>query len=152
MGSIMQPGRRYFTYQLAMDLLPEVVLLLESARDAKLARHKAQADLAAYKKRLVMAGGAFPNQNRLAAYADLAKTSHDGLKRAVEQLEELGIEVRDIEKGLIDFPAMYQGQPVYLCFQLGEKSITHWHPADEGFEGRRPISQDFVDQLDAGLS
>ena len=147
----MQPGRRYFTYQLAMDLLPQVISLLQSAMDAKAARLQSQTGLAAYKKRLVMAGGAFPNQNRLAAYADQAKTSHDALKRAVDQLHDLGLEVRDVEKGLIDFPAMYQGQPVYLCFQLGEQSITHWHPADVGFDGRRPISQEFVDQLEAGL-
>jgi len=142
---------RFFTYQKAVDLLPQVTSLLKSAIEAKAARKKSEADLSAYKRRLVMAGGAFPNTNRLAAYADQAKTSYEAMKRGIDSIADLGVQLLDLDQGLVDFPAMYQGQTVYLCFQLGEDSISHWHPGDEGFSSRRPINQEFVDQLDAGF-
>lgn len=150
--SIMETSRRYFTYQLACDLLPAIVNLLRDAIEAKTARSKALEDLKAYKERLVLAGGAYPNRNRMAAYVDLAKTSHEAMKQCVDRILDQGVEVKDLDRGLIDFPALYQRQPVYLCFHLGEDSITHWHGFEEGFAGRKPISQDFVDQLDAGFS
>ncbi len=137
-----------FTYQKAMVVLPEIVELLKDAIDAKGARRKAEAAHAAYKKRLVMVGGAFPNQNRMAAYVDQAKTSYEAMKLAIDRIRDQGVEIRDLDQGLIDFPARYQGQPVYLCFQLGETAITHWHSAEEGLDGRKAINQEFIDQLD----
>jgi hypothetical protein len=143
---------RFFTYQKAVDLLPQIIELLHAAIAAKAARQKSESDLAAYKRRLVMSGGAFPNTNRIAAYADQAKTSYEAMKRGIDTIGDLGVQLRDLDQGLIDFPAMYHGQTVYLCFQLGEDSIQHWHPGDEGFSARRPINQEFVDQLDAGFT
>jgi len=145
----MAEGRRYFTYQRAIELLPQVIALLQSAIASKLARQKSEADLAAYKQRLVMAGGAFPNNNRIAAYTDLAKTSYESMKNAIDTIQTFGVEVRDLDQGLIDFPAIYQGGSVYLCYQLGESTVSHWHPENAGFAGRRPITQDFIDQLEA---
>ena len=137
-----------FTYQRAMAVLPEIIELLKAAIEAKGARRKAEAAQVAYKKRLVMVGGAFPNQNRMAAYADQAKTSYEAMKLAIDRVRDQGVEIRDLDQGMIDFPARYQNQPVYLCFQLGESAITHWHAADEGIDGRKLIDQAFIDQLD----
>ena len=150
--SIMDTSRRYFSYRLACDLLPGIVSLLRRAIKAKATRTKAQEDLKAYKQRLVLAGGAYPNRNRISAYVDLAQTSHESMKQCVDSILDQGVEVKDLDRGLIDFPALYQGQPVYLCFHLGEDTITHWHGFEEGFAGRKRISQDFIDQLDAGFS
>jgi hypothetical protein len=55
-----------------------------------------------------------------------------------QALTEEGIQVRDSERGLIDFPSFRDGDEVFLCYHLGEEQISTWHPLDEGFQGRRP--------------
>ena len=57
------------------------------------------------------------------------------------ELEELGLEIRDLESGLIDFPTLIQGEPAYLCWKLGEEEVLWWHAAGQGFAERRPIPQ-----------
>jgi hypothetical protein len=58
----------------------------------------------------------------------------------LKELSELGVEVKDAERGLVDFPAERDGRPIYLCWQLGEESVAHWHAVDKGFSDRRPVS------------
>jgi hypothetical protein len=58
---------------------------------------------------------------------------------AVERVNALGCLVKDVEMGLVDFYAMIEGEPAFLCWQFGERSVSHWHPLDEGFPGRKPI-------------
>ena len=58
----------------------------------------------------------------------------------LELLETLGVVVRDIDIGLIDFLSVHENREICLCFRLGEKKITHWHECTEGFTGRRPIA------------
>lgn len=54
-------------------------------------------------------------------------------------LEQLGLVMRDLERGLIDFPALLDGREAYLCWQAGEEEVAFWHGLEEGFAGRRPI-------------
>jgi hypothetical protein len=61
------------------------------------------------------------------------------LKRETERLSGMGVVVRDIERGLVDFPAQREGKDMFLCWQLGEPSVQFWHPVDTGFSGRRPL-------------
>lgn len=58
---------------------------------------------------------------------------------AVERVNDLGCLVKDLEMGLVDFYALREGEPIFLCWQFGEPGVTHWHGVDEGFAGRRPI-------------
>ena len=74
------------------------------------------------------------------------KEAQDGLERAVaelnelvEQVNELGCELKGIEEGLIDFRTEMDGREVYLCWKLGEAAIDWWHDLDTGFSGRRPL-------------
>ena len=55
----------------------------------------------------------------------------------IAKLEEMGIEMKDLDTGLIDFPALRFGEPVYLCWRLGESEVSHWHDRTEGFRGRK---------------
>ena len=57
----------------------------------------------------------------------------------LERLQRWGLILRDIETGLVDFPARVEGTEAYLCWRLGEETVSHWHPRDEGFGGRRPL-------------
>lgn len=63
----------------------------------------------------------------------------DQMQAAVLEVNDLGIELRDIEKGLVDFPALVAGRLVWLCWRLGEDSVAWWHEFDKGFEARRRI-------------
>ena len=61
------------------------------------------------------------------------------VRRLLETLEEAGIVVRDIDRGLIDFPAIREGDEVYLCWELGEDAVEHWHDIESGYRGRRQL-------------
>jgi len=63
----------------------------------------------------------------------------DQMAAAVARIDGLGITLRDIERGLIDFPALASGRQVWLCWQLGEDRVDHWHELDTGFGSRRPL-------------
>ena len=65
----------------------------------------------------------------------------DRLARGIRDIEVMGIELKDIDAGLIDFPALHRGRIVFLCWRLGEDEIGYWHEISTGFAGRRPISE-----------
>lgn len=61
------------------------------------------------------------------------------LQGYIEELEGLGVEIKDLSKGLVDFRSLMEGREVYLCWLLGEEEITHWHELDAGFAGRQSL-------------
>ena len=68
----------------------------------------------------------------------------DELGMNISRLEEIGIELKDMESGLIDFPAMRYNEPVYLCWRLGEKEVLYWHGMVEGFKGRKLLKPELT--------
>jgi hypothetical protein len=64
-----------------------------------------------------------------------------GVARCVNEIHGLGAEVKDADEGLVDFPALRDGEEVLLCWKLGEDEIEFWHGLEEGFAGRRPITE-----------
>jgi hypothetical protein len=62
------------------------------------------------------------------------------IHRLIHRIESMGCVVKDIDLGLIDFPASRDGEPVYLCWKAGERSVAHWHAVDEGFAERKPLA------------
>lgn len=64
----------------------------------------------------------------------------DQMAAAVAQIDGLGITLRDIERGLIDFPALASGRQVWLCWELGEEKVGFWHELETGFGSRRPLA------------
>jgi len=65
----------------------------------------------------------------------------DQMAAGVARIDALGLTLRDIEKGLVDFPALVSGRQIWLCWKLGETSIGWWHGLDTGFDGRRPLAE-----------
>jgi hypothetical protein len=57
----------------------------------------------------------------------------------------MGVLIKDLEVGLVDFPTLFRGEEVYLCWRMDEADIDHWHGIHEGFAGRRPIDRHFLD-------
>jgi hypothetical protein len=62
----------------------------------------------------------------------------------IAELQELGVEFKGFDMGLVDFPGELGGRPVYLCWRLGEEAVEHWHEIDAGFAGRQPLSPSAV--------
>ena len=89
-------------------------------------------------------GGGIPPAQLADATAEVEAHARR-LAKLVDEINEHGAEVKDIETGLIDFPALRNGETVLLCWQLGEDEIGFWHRADDGFAGRRPLPLDEVD-------
>lgn len=61
------------------------------------------------------------------------------VQELIDRINEWEIELRDLETGLVDFPAVVDGRPAYLCWRLGEPEVAHWHSPDDGFQGRRRL-------------
>ncbi len=68
----------------------------------------------------------------------------EAMMRRIGELEALGLVVRDIDLGLLDFPARRFGENVFLCWKIGEKDVSYWHRPDEGFPGRKPLKTELV--------
>jgi hypothetical protein len=65
----------------------------------------------------------------------------EGLREGIQQLVDWGIELKELETGLVDFPARREGREVYLCWRLGESEVGYWHEMDTGFAGRMPVDE-----------
>jgi Uncharacterized conserved protein (DUF2203) len=76
-------------------------------------------------------GGAYPGRDVAGPLV--------GLSRALGQLDAVDVVVRDVERGLVDFPAIRDGEEIYLCWLLEEDRIRFWHDPDGGFAGRQPL-------------
>jgi hypothetical protein len=121
---------RHYTPEQANALLPQLKPLLRELRDARdrltdEEAHSVLADAAP-----TNGGGA---QGRHVGEAFLE------VRRILAQLEALEIVVRDVDRGLIDFPAIIEGREVYLCWELGEDEIGFWHDLDGGYGGRHRL-------------
>jgi hypothetical protein len=86
-------------------------------------------------------GGGIPPAELAEAAAEVERLERE-LAHAVDELVQLGVQVKDLDEGLIDFPALRRGETVLLCWKLGEGEVAYWHTLDGGFAGRRPLPLD----------
>jgi len=135
---------RYFTLGESEKLLPKVERALRDAVFHKGEYQRADEELDTSIRHIRTSGGAQVNRGEYLASRARRDTSAAALKEALEQIEKIGAQVKDLDIGLIDFLSMYRGREVCLCWKLGEDSIQFWHGTDEGFRGRKPIDDDFV--------
>jgi hypothetical protein len=83
-------------------------------------------------------GGGMPPAELAAAGAEVDELAR-GLASLVDEITALGVQVKDLDEGLVDFPALRRGETVLLCWRLGEDEIAYWHRVEDGFAGRRPL-------------
>jgi hypothetical protein len=83
-------------------------------------------------------GGGIPPATLADAAAEVERLER-ALARTVDEINEHGAQVKDLDEGLIDFPALRQGETVLLCWKLGEDEIRYWHTVDDGFAGRQEL-------------
>jgi len=129
---------RLYTVEEARALLPEIIPVVEALRDAFVELRALQATVAAGKR------GASGDGNLLANPWEKdpesrVETLNRSARAAVERLAEWGVEVKDPERGLIDFYSRREGEVVYLCYLLGEPDVAWWHTLGGGFAARQRL-------------
>ncbi len=135
---------RYFTLADAQRLLPDVERAMREALKLYNAHQAADNKYQGAMRRITMLGGALVNRDEIAELRTSRDSTLVDVQTAVEQIHEYGCQVKDLRIGLIDFPTLYRGQEVLLCWRFGEDGIHFWHGLEEGFRGRKPIDQDFL--------
>ena len=136
---------KVFTLTEAERTRQQIEPILVEAMDCRRKVAELDAGLGEVANRIMLMGGL------IVTYEKVAKLRHerdhlaDAIRTALERIHATGCVVKDLEVGLLDFPALIGNEEVYLCWRLGEDRIRFWHRQDEGFAGRKPL-----DPRDAG--
>jgi hypothetical protein len=132
---------RTFTLQDAQTLLPTLESLLRTAIQSKTLIEEVEAELQEIAHRVFLNGGTLVNVVQVARRKAERERAVQHAKDAIAEIHATGVQVKDIDIGLLDFPCKVDGEIVLLCWKLGEEKITHWHSTEEGFAGRKPIDE-----------
>lgn len=128
----------HFTVAEAESAIPWMQRAVESMRDASADAQEAQSQLSALMDSIQSNGRESHGEEweaQQAAIEESAKT----VRAVLEEFSDRGIILRDVQRGLVDFPAMREDREVYLCWLYGETRIEYWHEVDTGFDGRQPL-------------
>jgi hypothetical protein len=131
-------AERYFTPAEANEALATVRPLAEKLVAHRQALREAQERRAELTRRIAGNGGAL-DARRVARLAARVNREAEAVARSVTRIQELGVLVKDLDRGLIDFPALRGDEEVLLCWEVGEDEVEYWHGLEEGFAGRRPL-------------
>ena len=132
-GSIMsaQPKEKYYTLEEARAVLPIVKDLMKVVQDARLEIMRLRSQAWPALRNAATNGGNREAGELLAHF--------DRLEAGIKGVTDMGILVKDVDKGLIDFLGQRDGQDIFLCWHYGEDDIQYWHEINAGFAGRHPI-------------
>jgi hypothetical protein len=134
-------SERTFTLDEAKTLLPVLESLLRAAIRAKQVIEEVEAEQQALNHRIFLNGGTHLDVLPIARRKAERAKAEQRAKDALAEIDSIGVQVKDLDIGLLDFPCEVEGQIILLCWKLGEKTITHWHGTHEGFAGRKPIDE-----------
>ena len=132
---------RTFTLEEAKSLLPVLESLLRRAIAGKSTVETFEGEMQALTQRIFLNGGTWVDVVALARRKAERIRAEQTAKDSLAEIDAIGVQVKDIDIGLLDFPCQVQGEVILLCWKMGEKDITHWHGTDEGFSGRKPIDE-----------
>jgi hypothetical protein len=132
-----------FTLSEAQTFLPVLESLLRRAQTSGTRATEIEADLEQLRQRIFLAGGVHVDVVTVARRRAERDKALQETKDTLTEIDAIGVQVKDLDKGLLDFPCLLDGQTVLLCWKLGEKEIAYWHSAEEGFAGRKPIDARF---------
>jgi len=134
-------SERTFTLEEAHALLPILESLLRTAIDGKKLIEAVDTELQEVAHRVFLNGGTLLKIVALARRKAERQKALQRVKDAVAEIHATGVQVKDLDIGLLDFPCVVSGEIVLLCWKLGESKITHWHSTTEGFPGRKLIDE-----------
>ena len=124
-------GKKYFTLEEATRALPLVKRIAADIQMTQAQRLRIHAELS-----VGLSDLAPRRQATLQSDFDRAT---DRLESLIEELTQIGVDLKDPSRALLDFPCLHEGREVLLCWKADEETITHWHEVDGGFAGRKPV-------------
>jgi len=132
-----------FTLEEAQALLPLLESLLKRALEGKRAAEELETRLGELGRRIYLSGGMRVD----VAAVSKERTEMEGhlqrVRESVAEIDSIGVQVKDMETGLLDFPCKIDDEVVLLCWRMGESAIEHWHSIEDGFKGRKPLDERF---------
>jgi hypothetical protein len=132
-----------FTLDEAQSLLPVLESLLRRAIDGKQAAEEAQERLQELTRRIYLSGGMKVDVASVARDRSELDEQLKQVKETLAEIDAIGVQVKDLDTGLLDFPFRLDNEVVLLCWRMGESSIEHWHTVESGFQGRQPVDERF---------
>jgi hypothetical protein len=139
-----------FTLDEAQSLLPLLESLLKRAIEGKREAETVEAKLLDLARRIYLNGGMRVDTARVAEQRAEIEAHMKVARETVAEIDAIGVQVKDLEAGLLDFPCRMDDQVVLLCWRMGETSIEHWHPVESGFQGRQPVDERFKRRTSSG--
>jgi hypothetical protein len=133
-----------FSLDEAQSLLPILESLLRRAIDAKESAGMIEAELQMLSQNIFLSGGMLVDVASVARKRLAQRAAVQQAQDAVQEIDSIGVQVKDLDKGLLDFPCQLGEQTVLLCWQLGEPMIKFWHTLESGFQGRQPLDERFL--------
>jgi len=130
-----------FSLEEAQVLLPVLQSLLQRGIDGKKLVEEIDGEFHDLANRVFVNGGMSLDVEKLARRKAEREKAVQSVKDALAEIDSIGVQVKDIDIGLLDFPCEVEGEVILLCWKLGEDSIKHWHGFEEGFAGRKPIDE-----------
>jgi hypothetical protein len=137
----MDEGPHIFTLEQANALRPRLEVELGDLARLRSELGAAMEEVGGLEQAMAILQRGEPSSPGQEAGTARLKRVADEIAKAVERIQALGCVLKDLDQGLVDFYALRDDEPVFLCWQLGEPAVAHWHPLDEGFAARRPIEE-----------
>ena len=132
-----------FTLDEAQSLLPVLESLLKRAMEARRAAQSVESELNELPQRIYLSGGMRVNSASVAKQRAEVEEHLKQVQESVAEIDAIGVQVKDLDSGLLDFPFRLDEEIVLLCWRMGETAIEHWHTIDSGFQGRQPVDDRF---------
>jgi hypothetical protein len=139
-----------FTIEEAQSLLPVLESLLKRAIEGKREAEQVETGLSELARRVSNSGGMRVDVANVAKLRADMEAHMQRVRESVAEIDSIGVQVKDIENGLLDFPCSMDGQLVLLCWRMGETTIDHWHTMESGFQGRQPLDDRFRRRTSSG--
>jgi hypothetical protein len=139
-------AQRTFTLDEAQLLLPVLQSLLKQAIESKQLIERIDKEFQDLNHKIFLAGGMLINIAKVAGRKAEREKAVQKIKDALNEIDATGVQVKDLDIGLLDFPCLVDEGMILLCWKLGEEKITHWHSLEEGFKGRKPIDEQILRQ------
>jgi hypothetical protein len=132
-----------FTLEEAQSLLPVLESLLRRAVEGRESAEEAEAGLTEIARQIHISGGMMVDLAKVTRLRAEVESHLQRVRESIAEIDSIGVQVKDLEAGLLDFPCRMDDQIVLLCWRVGEPAIKHWHTVDSGFQGRKPIDERF---------
>jgi len=132
-----------FTLEEAQSLLPVLESLLKRAIEGKQAAEEVENSLSEISRRIYLSGGMRVDVTEVAKLRAAMETHLQKVRESIAEIDSIGVQVKDLESGLLDFPCKLEDQVVLLCWRMGESAIEHWHTTETGFKDRQPVDERF---------